>query len=92
MNTEKEKADKASDLVMDLLDQMKELDLDPDYAAFVMLSTGVGLAIASNRDSPIVVNQLLATALLVANQNVLGAEADQEEDEDDEEETDGTMH
>lgn len=91
MKTEKEKADKASDLVMDLLDQMKELDLDPDYAAFVMLSTGAGLAIASNRDSPIVVNQLLATALLVANQNVLGAEADQAEDED-EEDTDETVH
>lgn len=26
MKTEKEKADKASDLVLDLLDQMKELD------------------------------------------------------------------
>jgi hypothetical protein len=89
MKTEKEKADKATDLVMDLLDQMKELDLDPDYAAFVMLSTGMGLAIASNRDSPIVVNQLLASSMLVANQNVLGAESDQDEEEED---TDGTVH
>jgi len=89
MKTEKEKADKATDLVMDLLDQMKELDLDPDYAAFVMLSTGMGLAIASNRDSPIVVNQLLASSMLVANQNVLGAESDPDEEEED---TDGTVH
>ena len=84
---DKARADAAGELVVGLLDELNELDLDPDYAAYLLIATGMGLAIANNRPSPIVVNQILSAALMSANKNILEAEAEKEEREEDDDET-----
>jgi hypothetical protein len=86
---DKEQADKAAETVSEMLQSMQEQMIDPDYVAYLLLSAGFGMAIAVNRKSPIVVNQLVAAAMMVANKNIL----DQENgDEEEEEMDDDTRH
>ena len=85
--SDKEDAERASEAVVDAIELMRDLGVDPDYAAFLLLSAGFGLAIVNNRESPIVVNELLAGALATANRNILDAEEEEEEEEDDDEES-----
>ena len=81
--SDKEDADKASDVIVEAIELMRDLGIDPDYAAFLLLSAGFGLAIVNNRESPIVVNELLAGALATANRNILQNEEEEEDDEHD---------
>ena len=80
--SDKEDAEKASDAVVEAIELMRDLGIDPDYAAFLLLSAGFGLAIVNNRESPIVVNELLAGALATANRNILDAEKEGEDDDE----------
>lgn len=78
---ERRNAEKAGDMLSTLLENFQDIGLDPDYAAYLLLCAGLSMAIANNRTSPVVVNQLLASAMMITNKNVL------EEEEDDEDET-----
>lgn len=79
---EKETADRGTEAVAECVELLKEIGLDQDYAAYLLLSAGMGLAILSNKDSPIVTTQILASAMMVANHGILGLE----------DEEDGTFH
>lgn len=79
---EKKKAGKASELIVEIMTAFSDMDLDPDYAAYLLLAAGYGLAVSSNRNSPIVVNQLVASAILLGHNQILEQEKDEEEDED----------
>lgn len=72
------KAKKAGEILEKLMDEFQNMDLDPDYAAYLLMSSGFGLAMMTNRQSPIVVNQLIATAMMIANRNLLEGEDDEE--------------
>ena len=85
---DREQADKAAETVSEMLQSMQEQMIDPDYVAYLLLSSGFGMAIAVNRKSPIVVNQLVAAAMMVANKNIL----DQENTDEEEEMDDDTRH
>jgi len=86
---DKEQADKAAETVSEMLRSMEEEMIDPDYVAYLLLSAGFGMAVAVNRTSPVVVNQLVAAAMMVANKNLLDQEnADEEREEMD----DDTRH
>ena len=80
---DKEQADKAAETVSEMLRSMEEEMIDPDYVAYLLLSAGFGMAVAVNRTSPVVVNQLVAAAMMVANKNLLDSEAEEEEEMDD---------
>lgn len=69
-----ELGDAASDIVRDTVKTLQELGVEQDFAAYLMLCAGLGLAIMGNRNSPIIVNQLLASAMMVANQNIIDME------------------
>ena len=85
---DKEQADKAAEAITKMLRIMENQMIDPDYVAYLLLSSGFGMAIAVNRKSPIVVNQLVAAAMMVANKNIL----DQENTDEEEEMDDDTRH
>ena len=70
----KELGDAASDIVRDTVKTLQELGVEQDFAAYLMLCAGLGLAVMGNRNSPIVVTQLLASAMMIANQNILDME------------------
>ena len=86
---DKEQADKAAEAITKMLRIMENQMIDPDYVAYLLLSSGFGMAIAVNRKSPIVVNQLVAAAMMVANKNILDQE---NSDEEEEEMDDDTRH
>lgn len=78
---DKEKADQAAEIISDCIHTLHELGVEQDYAAYLMLSAGMGLAIMGNRKSPVVATQILAAAMMVANHNILGIEEEEEDDE-----------
>ena len=84
---QREKADKAGKLIENLVESFRDIALDPDYAAYLFLTTGLGIAITNNRQSPIIVNQLLAAAMQITNSNIIEMEEKEEEEDDGE-----TMH
>ena len=50
MDTEekqREKADKAGKLIENLVESFRDIALDPDYAAYLFLTTGLGIAITN---------------------------------------------
>ena len=77
---DEEQADKAAEAITQMLQSMEEKMIDPDYVAYLLLAAGFGMAIAVNRKSPVVVNQLAAAAMMVANKNLLDSEAEEEEE------------
>lgn len=77
---DEELAEAASEIIKDTLETLNELGVDQDYAAYLMLSAGMGLAIMGNRRSPVVTTQLLAAAMMVANTNIVEMENEGEED------------
>lgn len=79
---DEEQANKAAETVSEMLQSMQEQMIDPDYVAYLLLSAGFGMAIAVNRTSPVVVNQLVAAAMMVANKNLLDQENGGEEEEE----------
>lgn len=76
-----ELAEAASEIIKDTIETLNELGVDQDYAAYLMLSAGMGLAIMGNRRSPVVTTQLLAAAMMVANTNIVQMDME-DEDED----------
>jgi len=69
-----ELGDAASDIVRDTVKTLQELGVEQDFAAYLMLCAGLVLAIMGNRNSPIVVTQLLASARMIANQDIMDSE------------------
>jgi FMN-dependent NADH-azoreductase len=71
----------------ELIQKFKEMKLDPEFAAFALISSGVSLVTMNNPDDPIVVSDVIAGAIRSANENAIEAwgqnlEEDDEEDED----------
>lgn len=71
----------ASEIIKDTIDTLNELGVEQDYAAYLLLAAGMGLAIMGNRRSPVVTTQLLAAAMMVANTNIVQMDME-DEDED----------
>lgn len=71
----------ASEIIKDTIDTLNELGIEQDYAAYLLLAAGMGLAIMGNRRSPVVTTQLLAAAMMVANTNIV--QMDMEDDDED---------
>ena len=69
----------AAEIVSDTVHTLNELGIDQDYAAYLLLSAGMGLAIMGNRNSPISTTQLLASAMMVANQQIMHMEDDDDD-------------
>jgi len=84
----KEAADKGADVVSECVEALHELGLEQDYAAYLLLTAGMGLAVMGNRRSPIVTTQILASAMMVANHSVIEMEDEEEKGEGE----DGTYH
>ena len=64
----------AAEIVSDTVHTLNDLGIVQDYAAYLLLSAGMGLAIMGNRNSPIVTTQLRASAMMVANQQIMHME------------------
>lgn len=67
----KEKASKeeveAGNKLEALLDDFKELSIDPDTASFLLITAGMMLMLNSNKDDPHYVSYLLSTAIMNAS-------------------------
>lgn len=50
-----------------LLDDFKELSIDPDTASFLLITAGMMLMLNSNKDDPHYVSYLLSTAIMNAS-------------------------
>lgn len=73
-----EKAEEAGRMLEELIDDFSCMKLNPDFAAYLMLSAGMCLLTTSNRQSPLVVSHILATAMMSATMSILSHEEDQE--------------
>lgn len=78
---DEELGEAASEIIKDTIDTLNELGVEQDYAAYLLLAAGMGLAIMGNRRSPVVTTQLLAAAMMVANTNIV--QMDMEDDDED---------
>jgi len=77
---EREKATQASEKLTSLLREFSDMKLDPDFASYILVSAGLGLAIENNESSPMVVTELLSISLKTANETIMhGYEEDEEE-------------
>ncbi len=50
-----------------LLDDFKELNIDPDTASFLLITAGMMLMLNTNKDDPHYVSYLLSTAIMNAS-------------------------
>jgi len=82
---DEELAEAAAEIIKDTIDTLGELGVEQDYAAYLLLSAGMGLAIMGNRRSPVVTTQLLAAAMMVANTNIVQMDMENEEEEQEDE-------
>lgn len=73
-----ENAEEAGLLLEALLDSYSKIDLDPDFAAFLLMSAGMVLSMSNNRTSPMVVSHLLASAMKSAAFSVMSNEGEEE--------------
>ena len=72
----------------ELIQKFKEMKLDPEFAAFALISSGVSLVTMNNPDDPIVVSDVIAGAIRSANENAIevwGENLEEDEDGPDEE-------
>jgi hypothetical protein len=67
---QREKAMQASQKLTLLLREFSEMELDPDFASYILTAAGIGLAIEHNHSSPMVVTELLSVAIRTANETV----------------------
>jgi len=85
MDTEAErKSEKAQVLIQELMIAFEKMELDPDFAAYILVSAGCGLAVSANRDSSVVATQLIASAMIMANKQVLMTDVEDPEEEEEE--------
>jgi hypothetical protein len=59
-------AEQAGQLIEDLLTDLQLMELDPDMAAYLFLSTGMTLLMSNNPDDPAFVTYLHASAMAAA--------------------------
>ena len=72
----------------ELIQKFKEMKLDPEFAAFALISSGVSLVTMNNPDDPIVVSDVIAGAIRSANESAIevwGENLEEHENERDEE-------
>ena len=72
----------------ELIQKFKEMKLDPEFAAFALISSGVSLVTINNPDDPVVVSDVIAGAIRSANESAIevwGENLEEDEDERDEE-------
>tara|TARA_R100000406_G_scaffold38555_1_gene25638 strand:- start:518 stop:817 length:300 start_codon:yes stop_codon:yes gene_type:complete len=85
--SEKQAMDTAK-AVDELIQKFKAMKLDPEFAAFALISSGVSLVTMNNPDDPIVVSDVIAGAIRSSNENAIkvwGEDLEEDEDERDEE-------
>ena len=84
----KKQAMATAEAMDELIQKFKEMKLDPEFAAFALISSGVSLVTMNNPDDPIVVSGVIAGAIRSANENaveVWGEDLEEDEDEREEE-------
>ena len=59
-------AEQAGQLIEDLLTDLQLMELDPDMAAYLFISTGLTLLMSNNSDDPAFVTYLHASAMAAA--------------------------
>lgn len=68
----------------ELIQKFKAMKLEPEFAAFALISSGVSLVTMNNPDDPIVVSDVIAGAIRSANENAIevwGENLEEDEDE-----------
>ena len=68
----------------ELIQKFKAMKLEPEFAAFALISSGVSLVTMNNPDDPIVVSDVIAGAIRSANENTIevwGENLEEHEDE-----------
>ena len=55
----------------ELIQKFKAMKLEPEFAAFALISCGVSLVTMNNPDDPIVVSDVIAGAIRSANENAI---------------------
>jgi len=68
----------------ELIQKFKAMKLEPEFAAFALISSGVSLVTMNNPDDPIVVSDVIAGAIRSANENAIevwGENLEEHEDE-----------
>lgn len=75
-------SDLVHDLINDLMHEFSREDIDPDFAAYMLVSAGVTLAHANHRHDPVMVTQLIAASMMMANGRVSAGDNEDEEEEE----------
>lgn len=75
-------SDLVHDLINDLMHEFSREDIDPDFAAYMLISAGITLSHANHRYDPVMVTQLIAASMMMANGKVSAQDNEEEEEED----------
>ena len=88
--SEKQATDTAKAMA-ELIQKFKAMKIEPEFAAFALISSGVSLVTMNNPDDPIVVSDVIAGAIRSANENAIEVWGENLE-EDEEERGEETIH
>lgn len=82
-----EQARASTEAMNDLMSAFQDVGLDPEFAGYLLISSGISLVTLNNPEEPLCVLDVLSKAIRSANQNVYDTimeESEDDEDEDDE--------
>lgn len=77
-------SDLVHDLINGLMNEFMKEDIDPDFAAYMLISAGIVLANANHRYDPTMVTQIIAASMMMANGKIAAQEQEDEQEDDDE--------
>lgn len=91
----KKQAMATAEAMDELIQKFKAMKLDPEFAAFALISSGVSLVTMNNPDDPVVVSDVIAGAIRSANENAIevwGEDLEEDGEEDEDERDEETIH
>ena len=87
-----EQARASTEAMNDLMSAFQDVGLDPEFAGYLLISSGISLVTLNNPEEPLCVLDVLSKAIRSANQNVYDTFMEENDDEHEEEDDEGVRH
>jgi len=87
-----EQARASTEAMNDLMDAFQDVGLDPEFAGYLLISSGLSLVTLNNPEEPLCVLDVLSKAIRSANQNVYDSIMEEKEHDIDDDDDEGVRH
>jgi len=87
-----EQARASTEAMNELMGAFQDVGLDPEFAGYLLISSGLSLVTLNNPEEPLCVLDVLSKAIRSANQNVYDSIMEEKEHDIDDDDDEGVRH